>query len=525
MRKFLQLCGILILAFVLFAISAVGIPHLMPAHEPAPAPSPTPIQEVVKNENEPYHATVEYGTSAVIKNNNGPLFSYIRYPQAGYSTDEIISDWAHGLYNDIAAEFASVQSEDSSAIGEINIHFNSYLIDNRYAGIYENGEFSYSLSIPPEEVVKTFNIDLSRDLILDNTDILDYSQIADVVALLYDRILLEHPNTDGFLGYVDESWLYHLVIGHEGIIVVLQRYMFLPESFKTLTVTLPYEDLGTALLIRNEPPLDALPTHNLTPEQPEDPPDHPDEDPLDYSDEDPPLDDDDDDDEPPADDPPAHDPPADVPPQSGSIDPSLPMIALSFDDGPGIYTNQFLDLFEQYGIRATFCTIGNLVNTQSEALARAVSMGSEVIGHSWNHKNMAKLSADDVRKQLMDTSNTIEAVTGVAVPMFRPPYGAVSDTMKDVSANLGFAIIYWSVDPEDWNTKDSDAVYNSVLQHVRNGSIILSHEIYKSTLEAYKRLVPELLAEGYQIVTVSELLHYKYGELTPGHVYYDGYEG
>jgi len=293
---------------------------------------------------------------------------------------------------------------------------------------------------------------------------------------------------------------------------VLEYDVFLPASYGTLSIILPYEDLGSALLIRTEPPLEAAPTPHPSPEPDQQAQQDGDEHDEDY---------DEDHDEPPPD----EQQPQDVPPQSGNIDPSRPMIALSFDDGPGVLTNEFLDLFEQYGVRATFCTIGNLVNTQSEALARAMSMGSEVIGHSWDHKNLAKLSADDVRRQITDTSNAIASATGEpAILKFRPPYGAVSDTLRDVAAELGFAIIYWSVDPEDWNTKDSDAVYNAVMQNVKNGSIILSHEIYKSTLEAYRRIIPDLLTQGYQLVTVSELLYHTHGELTPGHVYYDGYQ-
>ena len=502
MRSFLQLCGILILAFVLFAISAIGMPSMMPSPQPpTELPTPSPPTTIIQADEGPSHATVQYGTSEVIKNNNGPLYAYIRFPQAGNSTDEAIYDWARKLYSDIFDEFNSIIETNSSAIGEINVHFDSYLVDNRYAGILENGEFSYTLTPQPEVVVKTFNIDLSNNSFLSSTDILDYGQSESILELLHDRLLLEHPDTGLYLDFIDESWLYHLVIAQDGIIVALERYMFFPEEFETITVTLPYEDLGEALLIRTDPPLPPIPPP--TPEPLPSPPP-------------PPSD---------PDDPDATPEPAPPPPrQSGSIDPSRPVIALSFDDGPGKYTDQFLDLFEKYGVRATFCTIGNLVNTQTEALERAVNMGCEVIGHSWDHKNLAKLSADDVRQQLTDTLETIEAATGVeAVPKFRPPYGAVSDTMKDVAAELGLAIIYWNVDPEDWNTDDSDQVYHAVMGAVKDRAIVLSHEIYKSTLIAYTRLIPDLLSQGYQIVTVSDLLFIKYGNnLTPGQVYYNG---
>lgn len=500
--RFLQLCGILILAFVLFAISAIGLPHMMP---PPPQPieitTQSPPPNFIPQDDGSYHATIQYGTPEVLKNNNGPLYAYIRYPQAGNSTDSAIYDWANKLYNDILYEFNSIAEETPSAIGEINVHFDSYLVDNRYAGIVQSGEFSYTLTPQPEVVVKTFNIDLTRNAFMNSTDILDYGQSEMIFELLHDRLLLEHPDTGLYLDFIDESWLYHLAIAQDGIIVALERYMFFPDEFDTLTVTLPYDDLGSALLIRTEPPLPPIPSP--TPEPlPTPPPREPDD----------------------PDDPDATPPPAQpAPRQSGSVDPNRPVIALSFDDGPGKYTDQFLDLFEQYGVRATFCTIGNLVNTQTEALERAVSMGCEVIGHSWDHKNLAKLSAEDVRTQIMDTSDTIEAVTGVAVPKFRPPYGAVSDTMKEVAEELGFAIIYWNVDPEDWNTSDPDEVYHNVMRDAKDRAIILSHEIYKSTLIAYTRLIPDLLSQGYQIVTVSELLFIRYGSnLTPGQVYYNG---
>jgi len=583
--RFLQFCGFLLLAAVILAASAVTLPHLMHTPEqPKAAPAQTPTPEIKSDE--PFHATIEYGTPEVLKHNNDPIHAYIRFPQGGFSTDEEISQWAQKVYDDFYIEFQSLLATEPSALGEINVHFDSYLVDNRYAGIFENGDFSYSLSIPPEVIVKTFNINLETDKFLGSDEILNYSLMSEIIApLFYERMMIEHPQTEPHLAFIDESWLNHLVIGHEGIIVVLEKEKQLPDAFDTLTVTLPYDDLGSALLIRTEPPLAAPPIPAPLPgpapdpsedhddvEGPVDPDNEPidlddtddeddpddtddeddpddtdgeddpddtddEDDPDDTDDEDDPDDTDDEDDPDDGDDsddtddeedpvdPDDHDgSTSDVPPQGDTFDPSKPVIALSFDDGPGVYTEKFVELFEKYNIRATFCTLGNLVLTQQDALEHAVRLGNEVIGHSWDHKNLAKLSADDVRKQLVDTSNVIERVTGTRVQKFRPPYGAISDTMKDVAADLGYAIIYWSVDPEDWNTKDSDAVYNAVMHQVKNGSIILSHEIYKSTLVAYERLIPELLSQGYQFLTVSELLQYKYGRLTPGHVYYDGYD-
>ena len=516
MRRFFQLCGILLLAFVIFSISSDTYPNSMqvpdrPVVEPTPSPTPV-IDAYVR----PDHAVIQYGIPEVIKHNNGPLYTYIRFPQGGNPTDEIIYNWAHDFYYDITVDFMFLQETEPGAIGEVNVHFDSYLVDNRYAGIFQEGEYTLTLDplIPPEEVVKVFNIDLLNNALLDSTDILDYSKAESIIELLRTRIMYEHPDTERYLNFIDVSWLNYLVISNNGIFVVLDKYRLLPDSFDTLIVTLPYDDLGDALLIRREPPLDAIPTPpptmppRPTPTPAPDPNDTSDED--DDSDEDNALDMDDDD---PADTGPS------VPPQSANIDPAGKIIALTLDDGPGVYTDQFLDLFEKYNVKVTFCIVGNLVNSQEEALVRAVSLGHEVIGHSWDHKNLAKLSEDAVSKQITNTFNIIEDATGTDIKLFRPPYGAVSDTMREVSRDLGFSMIYWTVDPEDWNTKNPVDIFHAVMNQIENGSIILSHETYKSTLAAYERLIPELLMHGYQFVTITEFLRFNSVTLEPGDVY------
>ncbi|MCL2628759.1 MAG: polysaccharide deacetylase family protein [Oscillospiraceae bacterium] len=525
MKRYIKLIGFLMLMFVVYASGAYVVQDMTP--KPPPPPGPTPVYN--PKEDGPQASdlglpkVIEYGHQMVIKHNNDPLHAYISYPQANNPADEAIYDWATGLFNDMAANYNTAAELGPADFGEINVHFDSYLIDNRYAGILQIGEYSRTTTEPSQEIVKTFNIDVTGFKHLEPKDIINLEGAADdIISLLHIRLLVEHPRTDGYLTFIDESWFTNLIITHEGIVVILPQYEFLPDDFKTLTVTLPYEDLGSSLLIRKGAPLPSMPTPTPSPTPDPTPTPTPTTDPdgdgdgtgVDPDGDGDPTGSDPDEETPP--------PPTTVPPQSGSIDPSRPVIALSFDDGPGIYTNDFLNLLEQYNIRVTFCTIGNLVNTQATALKRAVELGNEIIGHSWDHKNLAKLNAEDVKQQIESTRDAIEAVTGLAVPMFRPPYGAVSDTMKTVSAELGYAMINWNVDPEDWNTKDVDKVYDAVMAQVKDRAIILSHEIYHSTLEAYKRLIPELLSQGYQIVTVSELLKLKYNDLTPGNIYYNG---
>jgi len=480
MKRYMQLCGVLLLALALFSISAIAVPHsvqppeIRPGNEPEPTPSP------VIREEKPSYAIIEYGTPEVINNNDGPLFTYIRFPQGGNPTDAAIYEWAHQFNNNRVLEFEHRRENEPGALGEVNIHFDSFLIDNKYAGIFQHGEYTYSLAMSSEFVVETFNVDLTSGRFLNNSDILDFTQIDSIIApLLRDRFAIEHPRTNVHLNFIDETWFNKIIIANEGILVIVEQDTFLP-GFDTLTLTLPYDELGDALLLTIESGSDT------------------------------------------ASDPDRGEPGNETP--SGSfidnIDQTRPIIAFSFDDGPGVYTNDLLDLLEEYEIRATFCVIGNLVNTQPEALARAVAMGSEVVGHSWDHKKLAKLTADELTKQLVETMDAIEAVTNTRVPMFRPPYGESNETMKEVAAELGLALIDWSVDPKDWEVKDADEIYNAIIHNVSDGAVILSHEIYRSTLEAYKILIPDLLDLGYQIVTVSELFFIKYGPLVPGRVYY-----
>lgn len=212
----------------------------------------------------------------------------------------------------------------------------------------------------------------------------------------------------------------------------------------------------------------------------------------------------------------------DSPPLRGDIDPSKPMIALTFDDGPSQYTPRILDILAQYGARATFCVVGNRVSARQDTVKRASDLGCEVIGHSWDHSDLSKLAPEEIQKELDDTSAAIEAATGVRPRLYRPPYGAVNDRVKSVSAASGYALITWTVDPLDWKTRDAAQVCEAILDEAQDRAIVLCHDLYGSTADAMERVVPELLSIGYQLVTVSELMYYSDKTLEAGAVYNSG---
>lgn len=202
-----------------------------------------------------------------------------------------------------------------------------------------------------------------------------------------------------------------------------------------------------------------------------------------------------------------------------TIDPTKPMVALTFDDGPGKYTEKLLDILAEHDIKATFFMIGSQIDDYREVVKRMEEDGHEVAGHTWSHRQLTKLSSEEMTDQIMTTRAKIYEVTGADTTLLRPPYGSYNDKVKKVCQDLGVVMVNWSVDTLDWKNKNADKVYNAIMEDVEDGAIVLCHDLYDTTVEAMKRVIPELMEQGYQFVTVSELLSYSEKEVTAGMVY------
>jgi len=202
------------------------------------------------------------------------------------------------------------------------------------------------------------------------------------------------------------------------------------------------------------------------------------------------------------------------------FNPKKPIIALTFDDGPSEHTTKLLNILQQCEARVSFFVLGSKVTLNKTKIDRAFNMGNEIICHSWDHPDMTKISAKKIKKQLIDTITEIARLTQNVSLMFRPPYGYYNKIVEKVALKLGLSIIMWSVDPRDWDTTDANAVYDYIMKNVKDGDIILCHDVHASTIEAMQRAIPDLQEQGYQLVTVSELLLHKYGKIEPGKTYY-----
>ena len=189
----------------------------------------------------------------------------------------------------------------------------------------------------------------------------------------------------------------------------------------------------------------------------------------------------------------------------GTYDPSQhkTRIALTFDDGPGEYTDELLDCLEENNAHATFFMLGQNVGSWESTVQRMADIGCEIGSHSWDHPNLYDLSMDSVAKEFSDTDAALEKACGQKASVARAPYGNWSD---DIISTVGKPFFTWSLDSMDWSyldvNKDYDAVMNGDLT---DGSIILMHDIHEPSVQAAIKMIPELVQKGYKLMTVSEL--------------------
>ncbi len=205
---------------------------------------------------------------------------------------------------------------------------------------------------------------------------------------------------------------------------------------------------------------------------------------------------------------PAETEPETTEPEGFVIDPKKPMIALTFDDGPYLgSTEKIVDILEEYNAHATFFHVGNNIDEETAHIVkREAEIGCDVGNHSQAHENLAKITLNEALDSLHYTDNLIKQITGKSPIFVRPPYGAYNNEIREEDGRM---FIYWSLDTSDWRSKNAEAVYDTVMTYVDDGDIILMHDIYDSTADAVEMFVPELIEQGYQLVSVSELMKYR----------------
>lgn len=199
------------------------------------------------------------------------------------------------------------------------------------------------------------------------------------------------------------------------------------------------------------------------------------------------------------------------------IDPNKPMVALTFDDGPSLeYTPIILDVLRENNAVATFFVLGIQAEENSQILPLITAGGNEIGNHSYNHESFTVISEERLNFQISRVQEIVKDATGYTPTLLRPPYGFVNEQVLERTT---MPIILWSLDTLDWENQNVGIVYRNIFDNVKDGDIILMHDIFSSTAEATRVIIPELIRRGYQLVTVSELAQYRGVPLEPHKIY------
>ena len=197
---------------------------------------------------------------------------------------------------------------------------------------------------------------------------------------------------------------------------------------------------------------------------------------------------------------------------------STKYVALTFDDGPsGRYTRQLLDGLWEREVKATFLLCGYRIKDYPDITQRIVDEGHEIGVHGYTHENMKNMSRRDIAAEIEKMHKLLPE--GCEVAFLRPPGGCCSDAVRQVAEARGLAILSWSVDPRDWATSDTLAVERAVLKNVKDGDIVLLHDMTVSSVRAALDIVDALQSQGFTLVTVSELAKRRGVKLKPGKTY------
>lgn len=180
-----------------------------------------------------------------------------------------------------------------------------------------------------------------------------------------------------------------------------------------------------------------------------------------------------------------------------------PKIAITFDDGPSVYTEELLDGLKDRGVKATFFVIGKSAVSYPDIVKRESNEGHLVGNHTYNHVEITKIGDKKAREEIEKTNTVLKEMLGKEIEYVRPPFGA---WQKKLEQEMNVLPVMWSIDPLDWTTENVDEIVNKVVTEAKENDIILLHDCYQSSVQAALRIIDILQKEGFEFVTADELL-------------------
>ena len=400
-----------------------------------------------------------FGSTATVSRSEGDFTYSLTYPVTGIAAaDERIKGWVQDTLRAFEADYNEFHQGTPGA--SYTVEYQAISLDSRYKSVLLFGE--YRVKEWTCETLLTLNLDAVTGQIIDSGTIFSADPMRAQFCLESLAAKLMSYPTDGYVIKPDASWMKYAVLGSEGVQLFLPKGLYTPIGMGTRYILLRYNLIGECVGLDSQ----AIRNHIRT------------------------------------------------------IDPSKPMIALTFDDGPSDETDRILNVLAEYDSRATFCVVGNKVESYAGVLKRTIAGGNEIASHTWSHRRLTELSAAGIRSQLERTNEIVAQVTdGYQIKVLRPPYGKFNKTLRSVCAEMDLVIAEWEIDTLDWNNRNANKTYNNIMKGARDGVIILCHDLYETTATAVERAIPDLVNKGFQLVTVSELLSFHKDGPKPGTVY------
>ena len=411
------------------------------------------------------HAQYAIGETVTVTEYIRPLSYVLQYPRTGYpETDARIEAIVADIRNAFEQEFlpeASVEGETKrvqKTAATLYLAYEAYLTDetNLSLLLFETHETADGVS--PHTRIQAFHFDLNKDREIPAEELKWNGFTENASAYSQKYFTATEPYSKRIFGdyakrLAPENGAFdRFAFTEEGVLFHFDRYSLFPGSMGIVTLTIPYAEMRAEL---------------------------------------------------PA--------PAEKPEEQKTEITDRKMVALTFDDGPHpVHTNAILDILEKYDARATFFDLGYLVEKYPDVVKREAALGCEVASHSYDHSNFNKLTPAQITADVKRTDAAFQKALGKSPASFRPPYGNCNESVKGY---IPLPIYLWSVDTLDWKNRNANSIVNEVKKFSNlDGKVILLHGIYSSTAEATAILVPYLQEQGYELVTVSELVAAKHGE-------------
>ncbi|MEQ1751295.1 MAG: polysaccharide deacetylase family protein [Prosthecobacter sp.] len=211
-------------------------------------------------------------------------------------------------------------------------------------------------------------------------------------------------------------------------------------------------------------------------------------------------------------------PPAGAKISYSQVNITQPVLAMTFDDGPHpSLTPKLLDILKERNIKCTFFVIGKNAKMYPKIIQRILAEGHEIGNHTWTHCSLTSRSDAQIRSELQQSEDALVAVANYRPHLIRPPYGAINTRVKQMMfSEFGYSTIMWSVDPQDWRRPGVSVVTSRLVNGARPGSIMLAHDIHPPTIQAMPSMFDQLLAKGFQFVTVSQLMNMEKANMPVG---------